>query len=90
MAPLFGGSAASVGHLILQGAARSWMIFAIVWGSIVFIAGRASPRARSTGIGNHNSGVVQYDAVHRGGLSPILGSDADVPVNLTDRLHGGP
>jgi hypothetical protein len=27
----------SWGILILQGAARSWMIFAIVWGSIVFI-----------------------------------------------------
>ena len=29
------------GVLILQGAARSWMIFAIVWGSIVFIGENA-------------------------------------------------
>jgi hypothetical protein len=37
------------GILILQGAARSWMIFAIVWGSIVFIGENAF-----RGHGHHN------------------------------------
>ena len=34
------------GVLILQGAARSWMIFAIVWGSIVFIGENVVQRSR--------------------------------------------
>jgi len=38
------------GILILKGAARSWMIFAIVWGSIVFIGENAF-----RGHGNHNN-----------------------------------
>jgi hypothetical protein len=38
------------GVLILQGAARSWMIFAIVWGSIVFIGENAL-----RGHGRHNN-----------------------------------
>ena len=39
--PVGGGPLPSWGILILQGAARSWMIFAIVWGSIVFIGENA-------------------------------------------------
>ena len=34
------------GILILQGAARSWMIFAIVWGSIVFVGENELPGPR--------------------------------------------
>ncbi len=40
----------SWGILILQGAARSWMIFAIVWGSIVFIGENVF-----RGHGHHNN-----------------------------------
>jgi hypothetical protein len=54
------------GILVLQGAARAWMIFAIVWGSIIFV-GQNVVR----GIGNNNNNnnnnhsmFVQLDSVH--------------------------
>jgi len=84
-----GGELPPWGTLVLEGAARSWMIFAIVWGSVVFV-GQSIAQGALNGNRNHTSGVVQYDAVHRDGLSPILGSDASDLVNQTDRLHGGP
>ena len=56
------------GILILQGAAKSWMIFAIVWGSIVFI-GENSFRSH----GHHHkttSGQVTSVPVHRSAFAP--------------------
>ena len=51
------------GILVLQGAARAWMIFAIVWGSIIFVGQNV---ARSIGNNNTNnhSMFVQLDSVH--------------------------
>jgi Domain of unknown function (DUF4389) len=44
------------GTLVLQGAARGWMIFAIVWGAVVFVGTNA---LRGNGNNNHNGSVVQ-------------------------------
>ena len=46
--------------LILQGAARSWMIAAIVWGSIVFVG----QIARNFGNSHPNTTSQQVVAVH--------------------------
>jgi hypothetical protein len=46
------------GTLILQGAARSWMIFAIVWGSIVFIGENVFRNA-----GHHHNNNTQLNTV---------------------------
>ena len=58
------------GILVLQGAARGWMIFAIVWGSIIFVGQNAV-----RGIGNNNSNnhsmYVQRDTVHLDTSAPI-------------------
>jgi hypothetical protein len=45
------------GRLILQGAARGWMIFAIVWGSVVLVGESAVQRA-FTNSNNNNPGIV--------------------------------
>ena len=53
------------GILILQGAAKGWMIFAVVWGSIVFVAVDAARGNR-----NHHpttSGLVTTVPVHTSG-----------------------
>jgi Domain of unknown function (DUF4389) len=58
------------GILVLRGAARSWMIFAIVWGSIVFIGENAF-----RGSGNHHhamSGEVHAVPADTSGLSHIV------------------
>jgi hypothetical protein len=43
------------GTLVLQGAARGWMIFAIVWGAVIFVGSNA---IRGHGNTNHNGSVV--------------------------------
>jgi Domain of unknown function (DUF4389) len=62
------------GILVLQGAARAWMIFAIVWGSIIFVGQNV---VRSIGNNNHNnhSMFVQLDEMHPGtsGLTHVIG-----------------
>ena len=66
------------------------MIFAIVWGSVVFV-GEGVARRAFNGHRHHNSGVVlHYDAAHRGDLFPIRGTDVNDLVPPTHRLHGGP
>ena len=61
----------SWGILILQGAARSWMIFAIVWGSIVFIGENAF-----RGHGNNNNdttnGLIITVPADTSGLSHVV------------------
>jgi len=60
----------SWGILILQGAARSWMIFAIVWGSIVFIGENVF-----RGHGHHNrttNGLVTTVPADTSGLSHVV------------------
>jgi hypothetical protein len=58
------------GILILQGAARSWMIFAIVWGSIVFIGENIF---RGSGSRNHtNNGQLNTVPADASGLSHIV------------------
>jgi Domain of unknown function (DUF4389) len=68
------------GILVLQGAARAWMIFAIVWGSIIFVGQNA---VRGIGNNNHNnhSMFVQLKAVHpdTSGLTHVIGQ---VPTDL--------
>jgi hypothetical protein len=69
------------------------MIFAIVWGSIVLVGQSITQSALGRNQNNNNNGVVHYDAVHRGGLSAVAGSDGNDLVkndlaNQTDRLHG--
>jgi hypothetical protein len=60
----------SWGILILQGAARSWMIFAIVWGSIVFIGENIF---RGSGSHNHtNNGQLNTVPADTSGLSHIV------------------
>lgn len=43
------------GTLVLQGAARGWMIFAIVWGAVVFVGESAVQNSGQ----RHNGSVVQ-------------------------------
>lgn len=60
----------SWGILVLRGAARSWMIFAIVWGSIIFVGQNATRN-----IGNHNhttNGQLNTVPAHTSGLSHIV------------------
>jgi hypothetical protein len=60
----------SWGILVLQGAARSWMIFAIVWGSIVFIGENV---LRNTGNHNHTTtGQLNTVPADTSGLSHIV------------------
>jgi hypothetical protein len=84
-----GGELPPWGTLVLEGAARSWMIFAIVWGSIVFVGQTVTQNALG-GNRHNNTGVVQDDAVQRGATSSIVGSDAHELVTLAHRLHGDP
>jgi hypothetical protein len=51
------------GILVLQGAARAWMIFAIVWGSIIFV-GQNALRGAGNNNNNNHSMFVQLNAVH--------------------------
>jgi hypothetical protein len=48
------------GILVLQGAARAWMIFAIVWGSILFVGGNIVQSAVS---GNRHTTTGQVNTV---------------------------
>ena len=61
----------SWGILILQGAARSWMIFAIVWGSIVFIGENAF---RNHGHNNNDTtnGLIITVPADTSGLSHVV------------------
>jgi hypothetical protein len=63
------------------------MIFAIVWGSIVLV-GQSITQSALGRNQNNNTGVVQDDAAHRGGLSAVPGSDGNDLANQTNRLHG--
>jgi hypothetical protein len=83
-----GGELPPWGTLVLEGAARSWMIFAIVWGSIVLVGQSITQSALGRNQNNNNTGVVHDDAVHRGGLSAVAGSDGNDLANQTNRLHG--
>ena len=58
--------------LILQGAARSWMIAAIVWGSIVFV-GQIS---RNFGHNDRHTTTEQVVAVHasNAGFVHVIGA----------------
>jgi len=61
----------SWGILILQGAARSWMIFAIVWGSIVFIGENVF---RGHGHNNNNTanGLIITVPADTSGLTHVV------------------
>jgi Domain of unknown function (DUF4389) len=85
-----GGELPPWGTLVLEGAARSWMIFAIVWGSIVLVGQSITQSALGRNQNNNNTGVVQYDAGHRVGFSAMPGSDGNDLVNQTNRMHGDP
>jgi hypothetical protein len=85
-----GGELPPWGTLVLEGAARSWMIFAIVWGSIVFVGQSITQSALRGNQNNNNTGVVQHDAVHRSGLSALPGSDGNALGNQTNRWPGDP
>ena len=52
------------GILVLQGAARAWMIFAIVWGSIIFVGQNVARSIGNNNNTNNNSMFVQLDSVH--------------------------
>lgn len=54
------------GTLVLEGSARSWMIFAIVWGSVLLVA-QGPVQAAVTGSGNNQNTNYQYLGVHHGG-----------------------
>jgi hypothetical protein len=88
--PPLGGELPPWGTLVLEGAARSWMIFAIVWGSIVLVGQSITQSALGRNQHNNNTGVVQNDVVHRGGFSARPGSDGNVVANQTNGLHGDP
>ncbi len=62
------------GILVLQGAARAWMIFAIVWGSIIFV-GQNVARSIGNGSGNGHSMIVDLNTVHvdTPGLTHVIG-----------------
>jgi Domain of unknown function (DUF4389) len=62
------------GILVLQGAARAWMIFAIVWGSIIFV-GQNAFRGVGNNNNNNHSMFVELNAVHPGtsGLTHVIG-----------------
>ena len=89
MPPPPGGELPPWGTLVLEGAARSWMIFAIVWGSIVLV-GQSITQSALGRNQNNNAGVVQDDTLHRASLSPVLGPGANDPANLANPLHGDP
>ena len=88
--PPLGGELPPWGTLVLEGAARSWMIFAIVWGSIVLVGQSITQSALGRNQNNNNTGVVQNDAVHRGGFSALPGSEGNALVSQSNRPHGDP
>ena len=55
------------GTLVLEGAARSWMIAAIVWGSVVFVAQDVT---QSIVQGNHHHTSGLHLGAHRGPAAP--------------------
>ena len=61
------------GILILQGAAKGWMIFAVVWGSIVFVGQNGRIRGHHNNT-NTTSGLVMTAPVH----TPAPGSHSVV------------
>jgi hypothetical protein len=65
------------GILVLQGAARAWMIFAIVWGSILFV-GQNVAQGIGNGSGNGHSMIVDLNTVHvdTSGLTHVIGQVA--------------
>ena len=69
------------GILVLQGAARAWMIFAIVWGSIIFVGQNVVRGIGNNNNGNNHSMFVQLDAVHpdTSGLNHVI---VRVPTDL--------
>ena len=66
------------------------MIFAIVWGSIVLVGQSITQSALGRNQNNNNTGVVQNDAVHRGGFSALPGSEGNALVSQSNRPHGDP
>ena len=58
----------SWGILVLRGAARSWMIFAIVWGSIVFVGAERHPEHRQPQ--PHDERPAQHGARGHVGAQP--------------------
>jgi len=65
------------GIIVLQGAARSWMIAAIVWGSIIFVGQNV---AQNVVFGNHHNNNSSYlqPTGERGAGAP-LALDASPP-----------
>jgi hypothetical protein len=56
-----GGGLPEWATLVLTGAARGWMIFAIVWGSIIFVGESAITNAVSSN-NNNNSMYIHVPA----------------------------
>ncbi len=69
------------GILVLQGAARAWMIFAIVWGSILFVGQNVARGIGNNNNANNHSMFVQLNSVHPDppGLTHVIGQ---VPTDL--------
>jgi hypothetical protein len=62
-APPPGGGLPEWATLVLTGAARGWMIFAIVWGSILFV-GQNAARSAATSNNNNNSMYIPVPPPH--------------------------
>ena len=82
-----GGSAAPGRILVLQGAARAWMIVAIVWGSIVFVGQNVARGIGNNNNTNNHSMFVQINSVHPdpSGLTHVIGQ---VPTEVSRHLSG--
>ena len=57
------------GTLVLAGAARGWMIFAIVWGSILFVGEGTIRNAVSNNNNNNMNMYVPAPAAHHDTLA---------------------
>jgi Domain of unknown function (DUF4389) len=68
------------GILVLQGAARAWMIFAIVWGSIIFVGQNVARSIGNNDNTNNHSMFVQLDSVHPD-LSGLTHGVGQVPAD---------
>ncbi len=91
-APSSGNETPSWGILVLTGAARGWMIFAIVWGSVLFLGQNITQNVLTAH--RQSSTVQQYNAVYsdfsstRGPIEKVLGQAncTTVPLIRQDSL----